>query len=328
MNREILADASPVLKEFIMYLETVKGKSEKTVSEYFLDLRMFFRFLKKERKIIAEETDFNEIPIDDVDIPFLSSVQLIDVYSFLNYLKSDRQDQSATRARKTSSIRQFFEYLSVKQRYLKENPVMALDTPKIKKSLPKYLTLEQSLELLSKVDGEFKERDYCMLVLFLNCGLRLSELVGINLSDIRSDNTLRVVGKGNKERILYLNPACLDAIDRYLKVRPVDGVKDKDALFISRLKKRIGVRAVELTVDKYLAAIGLKGQGYSTHKLRHTAATLMYQHGNVDVRVLKDILGHENLGTTQIYTHISDKQMENAVNANPLAQVKPREKKE
>lgn len=328
MNREILSTASPVLKEFIMYLETVKGKSEKTVSEYFLDLRMFFRFLKMDRKLVDSQIAFDSIPIDDVDIPFLASVQLMDVYAFLNYLKSERHDNASTRARKTSSIRQFFGYISVKQHYLKENPVVALDTPKAKKSLPKYLTLEQSLELLSKVEGENKERDYCILTIFLNCGLRLSELVGINLHDIRSDNTLRVVGKGNKERILYLNPACLDAIQRYLKVRPVDGVKDKDALFISRLKQRMGVRAVQLIVEKYFKAIGLDGQGYSTHKLRHTAATLMYQHGNVDIRVLKDILGHENLGTTQIYTHISDKQMENAVNANPLSNVHPKSKKE
>ena len=200
-----------------------------------------------------------------------------------------------------------------------------LESPKLKKSLPKYLTLEQSIELLNTIDGPNKERDYCIITLFLNCGMRLSELVGINLTDIRKDSSVvRITGKGNKERIVYLNDACKAAIQQYLAVRPREGLKDRNALFISKQRKRISPKTVQYIVKKYLAEIDLKGGGYSVHKLRHTAATLMYQHGNVDIRVLKDILGHENLGTTEIYTHLSDQQMEDAANANPLSKIKPK----
>ena len=194
--------------------------------------------------------------------------------------------------------------------------------PKKKSSLPKFLTLEQSIELLKNVDGPYKERDYCILTFFLNCGMRLSELVGININDIRSNNTLKVTGKGNKERIVYLNKACINALEKYLKVRPNSGLIDRNALFISKRKKRISPKTVQFIVYKYLSNIGLDGQGYSVHKLRHTAATLMYQYGNVDIRILKDILGHANLGTTEIYTHLSSKQIENAVSSNPLSNMK------
>lgn len=217
----------------------------------------------------------------------------------------------------------FYKFLTNQKHLMDVSPLQQLESPKQKKSLPKYLTLEQSLELLNAIDGPYKERDYCMITLFLNCGMRLSELVGLNLSDIRKDATvIRVVGKGNKERIVYLNDACKTAIQRYLAVRPHEGLRDRDALFISKQRKRISPKTVQYLVKKYLGEIDLKSGGYSVHKLRHTAATLMYQYGHVDIRVLKDILGHENLGTTEIYTHLSDKQMENAVNASPLAKVK------
>ena len=242
----------------------------------------------------------------------------------MNYLTNVRNNKPATRSRKVSSLRTFFKYLTNKTNQLDVNPVLELETPKLRSSLPKYLTFEQSIDLLTKVDGKNKERDYCILVLFLNCGLRLSELVGLNLSDVRqSSNTMRVLGKGNKERIVYLNEACQDAIRRYLAVRPHDGLIDKKALFISAQRKRISPKTVQYLVKKYLAQIDLGGPGSSVHKLRHTAATLMYQHGHVDIRVLKDF-GHENLGTTEIYTHLSDQQMEQAANANPLAHIKPR----
>ena len=197
-----------------------------------------------------------------------------------------------------------------------------MEVPKIKKSLPKYLTLEQSLELLNSIETGAPERDYCMITLFLNCGMRLSELVGINISDIQ-DNTLRLIGKGNKERIIYINQACLDAIQNYLNVRNQQpGIKDKNALFLTRNGTRIGARRVEKIVEEVLRKAGMANQGFSVHKLRHTAATLMYQHGNVDIRILKDVLGHANLGTTEIYTHISNQQMESAMNQSPLSKVK------
>ncbi len=321
MNYFDLSDLPVILRDYIIYLQTIKSRSNATVSEYFSDLRTFFRFLKLKRHIIDSDIDFEQISINDIDIDFIKSVTLTDAYEFLVFCKSDRDNTEKTRARKCSSLRSFFGYLTNKCHLLEVNPMTQLELPKSKKSLPKYLTLDQSRDLLENVDGEHKERDFCILTLFLNCGLRLSELCGLNINDIRSDNTIRVIGKGNKERIVYLNSACIDAINAYLAVRPVDGVpaEHKRALFLSRLKRRISNKTVQHIVYQNLEKIGLSGQGYSTHKLRHTAATLMYQYGNVDIRVLKDILGHENLGTTQIYTHLSNEQIKKAVEANPLA---------
>ena len=315
-------EASPVIREYLVYLQTIKGKSPKTIEEYFLDLRTFFRFLKIHRGIVPADSPFDEISISDIDLDLIRTVTLADAYEFMGYLIDDRQNNSSTRLRKASALRGFFNYICVKKHYIDEDPLKELETPKQKKSLPKYLTLEQSIQLLESVDGPHKERDYCIITLFLNCGLRLSELVGLNVSDIRPDRTARVVGKGNKERIIYLNDACINAIEAYLRVRPTDGLKDRNALFISNQKKRLSSVSVQKLVYKYLEKIGLDSQGYSCHKLRHTAATLMYQHGNVDIRVLKEILGHENLGTTEIYTHLNSEQMEDAAKSNPLAKVK------
>lgn len=322
MNPIASDECPPMLKEFLGYMQTIKGKSQTTISEYFLDLRIFFRFIKQKKGLVPSDLDFDQIDISDVTVDLIKDVNLTIIYEFLNYTLVERNNKAKTRARKVSSLRTFFKYLTDKTCQLKSNPTLELDTPKIKSSLPIYLTLEESLELLNSVDGKYKERDYCILTLFLNCGMRLSELVNININDIRPDKTIRIIGKGNKERIVYLNDACINAIEQYKKVRPVNGLKDKNAFFISRLKKRIGRQAVQLLVQKYLNISGLSGKGYSVHKLRHTAATLMYQHGHVDIRVLKDILGHKNLGTTEIYTHISNQQMLEALNLNPLSKVK------
>lgn len=326
MKKEYM-DASPALfREFFGYMETIKGKSELTVNEYFLDLRSFFRFYKLLRGYVPKDSELEEIDIMDVDAEMCSKVTLSDVYEFMNYMASVRGNKAAARSRKCSALRGFFNYLTAKKGVLKENPIKELNNPKLRSSLPKFLSLEQSFDLLSAVEGVNKERDYCILVLFLNCGMRLSELVGINYRDILGDGRLRIIGKGNKERIVYLNDACNDAIKRYMEVRPKDGVIDKDALFLSNRRQRISPKTVQWLVKKYLGEIGLGENGYSVHKLRHTAATLMYQHGDVDIRVLKDILGHENLGTTQIYTHVSDSRMQDAANANPLAKMKPPKK--
>lgn len=315
-----------IINEFLLYLGTVKNKSQNTIKEYYLDLRTFFRFLKVRRRLVDKNTEFKDISIKDVDLALVKSVTITDIYEFMNYSITDRSNSAKTRARKASSLKTFFKYHTQKSLKLDDDPTQNLETPKIPKKLPKYLSLEESLELLNSVDGDHKERDYCILTLFLNCGLRLSELTALNLNSFKSERQLIVTGKGNKERMVYLNDACVNAINDYKKVRPNDGVKDKEALFISKQYKRMSPKTVQAMVNKYLKKIGLDGAGYSVHKLRHTAATLMYQHGNVDIRVLQDILGHENLGTTEIYTHLSDKQMENAANANPLANVKPRKK--
>mgnify|MGYP000851436009 CR=1 FL=1 len=322
MKKAYLQECPPVLREYLGYTETIKGRSGNTVDEYFIDLRTFFRYIKQIRGLCPAAAGPDEnISILDVDMALIRSVTLNDVYEFMNYLKTERHNTSKTRARKTTSLRMFFRYLTDYKHVLDVNPVQNLDTPKQKKSLPQYLTLDQSMALLQSVDGEFAQRDYCMLVLFLNCGLRRAELAGINLRDIRPDHTLIVRGKGNKERILYLNEACQDAIEQYLKVRPVDGVQDKQALFLSRLKKRISLQGVHYVVKRYLHQVP-GAENLSTHKLRHTAATLMYQQGGVDIRVLKDVLGHENLGTTEIYTHLSSAQVRQAVEDNPLSHVK------
>lgn len=325
LNQSIFDEAPPIIREFLGYIGTIKGKSPKTVSEYYLDLRTFFRYIKMKRGLIPENQDFKDIKISDVDMDLIKTINLTQVFEYMNYLSTERGNGAATRSRKVSSLRSFFRYLTDKTGKLSKNPVQELETPKLKKALPKYLTLEQCLELLSKVGGKTPERDYCILTLFLNCGMRLSELVGLDLNDIHlTSATMKITGKGNKERMVYLNDACIDSIKRYMTVRPKEGLIDRQALFISGQRKRISPKTVQYLVKKYLAKIDLGGPGYSVHKLRHTAATLMYQQGHVDIRILKDILGHENLGTTEIYTHVSNEQMAEAAKANPLAKVKPR----
>lgn len=320
MGFSIKNEMSEIVQQYAMYLRNIKGLSAKTVDNYCMDLRTFFRFLKHSQGLVPKSTPFDEISVQDIGLEFIRSVTTNDIFEFMNYVADERSNMSSTRQRKSSSLKSFFNYLTVHEKLLDENPTENLTPPKSKKALPHFLSLEQSIDLLNAVDGPDQERDRCMLILFLNCGMRLSELVSINISDVlRNNNTLRILGKGNKERIVYLNKACLDAIDSYLAVRPKDGVIDRNALFLSSRKRRISPKTVQFIVKKYLAKIGLGGPGYSVHKLRHTAATLMYRYGNVDIRVLQDILGHENLGTTEIYTHTSDRQMEAAVNANPLA---------
>jgi site-specific recombinase XerD len=321
MDKEILYGAPKVIKDFLVYMETIKGKSPRTVSEYFIDLRTFFRFIKLERGLYPKDTDFELILIDDVDLALITSVNQTDIYEYLYYISRERHNSASTRSRKISSLRSFYKYYCDKLELIKENPTRNLETPKKKKTLPKYLTLEESMNFLSGIDGDYKERDFCIMTLFLNCGLRLSELVGLDIADIH-DDYIKVLGKGNKERNVYLNDACKNAIDEYLKKRGTEGIKDKKALFISRLKTRISPKTIQWIVKKDLESSGLGGKGYSTHKLRHTAATLMYQHGGVDIKVLQEVLGHENLSTTEIYTHISSKQLEKAAKSSPLSNFK------
>jgi site-specific recombinase XerD len=326
-GQNIFDEAPPIIREFLGYIGTIKGKSPKTVSEYYLDLRTLFRYIKMKRGLVPADQPFEEIDISDVDLNMIRTIDLTQVFEYMNFLSTERHNGAATRSRKVSSLRSFFRYLTDKTGKLAKNPVQELETPKLKKSLPKYLTLEQCLELLKKeltnTNEKTRERDYCILTLFLNCGIRLSELVGINLNDVHlTSSTMKITGKGNKERMVYLNDACVDAIKRYLAVRPNDGLIDRQALFISSQRKRISPKTVQYLVKKYLSQIDLGGPGYSVHKLRHTAATLMYQQGHVDIRTLKDILGHENLGTTEIYTHVSNEQMAKAAKANPLAKVR------
>ncbi len=328
MKHEILISSPPIIRDFLTYNETIKGKSAKTVDEYYLDLQTFFRYMLTARGMIDGDTPFEKIPIKDIDLDFIKTVTVSDLYAFIVYCKNERSNNPSTRARKTSTLRIFFKYLTSQLHLLEVNPAEMLESPKLKQALPKHLTLEDSIELLNSIDGNNRERDYCIILLFLNCGMRLSELCGLNLSDISSDGSMRILGKGNKERIIYLNSACIEAIKTYIAVRPKDGLTDdaRNALFISREHRRLSNKTVQHIVKKHLENAGLAGKGLSTHKLRHTAATLMYQHGNVDIRVLKDVLGHANLGTTQIYTHVSNDQVKRAIDANPLSSAKPSKK--
>lgn len=325
MRKEDIYLLPQLVISFVNYQLTVKNKSELTVLEYASDLRTFFRFLKLHKYKLSMDNELSEVEISDIDESFIKSIRISDIYAFLAFCQMNLGNSPKTRARKVSSVRMFFKFLS-SQGIIEENPAQDLDSPNVRKSLPKYLTLEQSQDLLDAIDGQFFERDYCIITFFLNCGMRLSELVGLNLTSIRPDNSVRIIGKGNKERIVYLNDACIHALNRYLQVRPRDGLNDRNALFISRQKNRISRRNVQVIVKKFLESAGINEEGYSVHKLRHTAATLMYQHGNVDVLLLKEILGHENLSTTQIYTHVANEQIKNAVASNPLATKKSKRK--
>ena len=318
-------EAPPLIRDFLVYHETIQGHSRQTVDEYYLDLRSFARYLKQARDPSLRSVPMDHIPLDDVSLELFQSVTLTDVYSYMNFLTRDKGLNAASRARKVATIRSFYKYLTNKAKLLTKNPVQDLDSPRQKKSLPKYLSLDESIDLLESVDGKNATRDFCILTLFLNCGLRISELVNLNVTDVR-DNQLRVLGKGNKERILFLNDACVKAIQDWMTDRNALTLIDQNALFVTlQNRRRISVAAVHKLVKKHLADAGLDSTQYSAHKLRHTAATLMLQNG-VDVRTLQEVLGHDHLNTTQIYTHVDNDDLRAAARANPLAGVKKRRK--
>ncbi len=321
-DKNVFSDAPPLIKKFLYHMLTIKGRSQNTINSYYIDLKLFFRFLKihyhhsdaKSQNI----KEFETIEINDIDLDFIKQITTNDVYEFLFFLSNVRHNENKTRARKISCLKSFFKYLYYTEKILKKNPVDGLDSPKIKKNLPKYLDLEESIRLLSNIQGAHKQRDFLIITLFLNCGLRLSELISLNIEDI-NNNPIKITGKGNKERQIYLNQSTLKALDEYLKIRK--NIKsNSQALFLSQNKTRISKRRVQEIVEKNLKINCLKG--YSVHKLRHTAATLMFQYGNVDVRTLQQILGHESLSTTQIYTHVSNSQVQEAFESNPLNNLK------
>ncbi|MEE0127224.1 MAG: tyrosine recombinase XerC [Clostridia bacterium] len=320
----ISRDMNPeYLNSFLDYSITILNKSPNTIKEYNYDLAMFLKFIMVHFNLTSSK-DFKDINISNLSLDVIKKIELNDIHAFLAYLTTTYHSKAATRARKVSSIRVFFNYLSQKANLIEKNPAQNLETPKIEKRMPKYLTLDDSKKLLTVTSDEErnKERDYAIITLFLNCGLRLSELVGININDISFDDAkMTVIGKGNKERTIYLNKACLQAVNSYLEVRPKIGIKPSSikALFLSERKERISKRTVQYVVDKELRRAGLDTKKYSTHKLRHTAATLMYQYGNVDIRALQELLGHESISTTEIYTHVANEQVRNAVEVNPLS---------
>ncbi len=324
------SDCPQILREFLIYHENIKGQSQLTISEYYLDLRMFLRFIRLMRSDMPVHTRLDDIDIKDIDIAFIQQIDTSDIFDFLSYLANDRTANpdaaapdygisASSRARKLSAIKSFYKYLTVRTKQLEENPVADLEYPKLRKSLPKYLTLEQSAALLQAVSGQNEKRDYAILMLFLNCGIRRSELVNLNISDVYEDR-IRVVGKGNKERFVYFGSACRKAIDAYLPERNKKVLSDNRALFGSRDNNRISVTAVHRLVKKALLQAGLDSTQFSAHKLRHTAATMMLS-GGVDVKTVQEVLGHENLNTTQIYTHIENTELKIAAEANPLSKL-------
>ncbi len=329
-----LAGLPPLVKDFANYKLTIQGCSEKTVREYLLDLRTFLRYMTATRDgEPTEGEDFAKRDISAPDAAFFASVTTGEIYDFLGYTRRERENESRSMARKLSALKSFYKYLTVNLKLFEQNPAINIETPKQKKTLPKHLSLTESEDLLTAVetdrDSHSRKRDFAILTLFLNCGMRLSELAGISLPDLDTElRSLRVMGKGAKERIIYLNDACREALADYLPERLTIPTKGDTALFLSNRHQRISVKTVQWMVGKYLKTAGLEHKHYSTHKLRHTAATLMYQTGQVDIRVLKDILGHEQLNTTQIYTHVANADMESAMEMNPLAHRKTEGKEE
>ncbi len=315
-----------LVKQYLCYITTIKNRSVRTAQAYSMDLCNFFKFYKLHKGIVRKNVGFSRVKVSDVDIDLIRKVTLLDVYEYLNFVMTKRGNSARARARKVSSIRGFFKYLTHNLKLLKENPVENLELPAIKKTLPKFLSVDESKELLettSKSEASTKYRDYCILTLFLNCGMRVSELHNISIKDYKlKEGNLKLLGKGNKERLVYINNACVDAMKNYVEKErnKLRKIVDKDALFLaSKTGKRLGVRQIQKIVENALNEAGFFGMGYSPHKLRHTAATLLYQHGKVDILVLKELLGHENVGTTEIYTHVSNKMLRNAVFKNPLA---------
>ncbi len=312
------------LNSFLDYSITILNKSPNSIKEYNYDLSMFLKYMMIHFNM-TKENDLKNIDISNFDINILKKIKLDDIHAFVSFLAVNLKAKPATRARKISTIRIFFKYLTSKLHLLNENPSQDLETPKLERRMPKYLSLDEShklLDIASNEDNRNHERDYAITTLFLNCGLRLSELVGININDIDfSECKMNVIGKGNKERTIYLNRACMRSLSEYLNIRPKQNIKydSKNALFLSERKERISRRTVQQIIEKELRNSGLDTKKYSVHKLRHTAATLMYQYGNVDIRALQELLGHESISTTEIYTHVSNDQVRNAVENNPLS---------
>lgn len=313
-----------ILEDYLDYMETIKGTSSNTVKEYYFDLRTFLRFLKIRYKLVESTLPFDEIEIDDIKIDLIRQVDIQDLFAYISYADKKRSNGNSTRARKVASIRSFFKYLHSKVNLIETNPALNLEFPKTDIRHPVYLSLAQAENLLKTVltnpNELYRNRDYAIVMLFLNCGLRLAELTSIDIDKISADDSLTVIGKGNKERTIFLNEGCVQAIEDYMKLRPL--VPGEKALFLSIRKTRISNRAIQHMIDKYLEKSGLDTDVYSTHKLRHTAATLMYKYGNVDIRALQEILGHESVATTQIYTHIDNERLREAVKSNPLSKKK------
>lgn len=301
--------------DFVSYLKNIKEQSPNTIINYTYDLTLLFKYLVGRDQNVE---NYDNVEIGFVDDNFIRSITLSDLYDFLNYVEVDRNNSAYAKTRKVATLKSFFKFLNIKIKIINENPTLELETPKIKKRLPVYLTLDQSKKVLESMNKgkKYYSRDYCIFVLFLNCGMRLSELCNIKLKDIKED-TITIIGKGDKERTVYLNEECIKAINNYLKDRKELNNYD-EYLFLSKRKTKITARAVEDLVKKHIENAGFRDKKYTPHKLRHSAATMYLKEG-VDIRFIQEILGHENISTTEIYTHVDDEELRRIVNNSPLS---------
>lgn len=319
-----------ILDDYLNYMRAARGRSDGTVKEYFYDIRQFLRYMRVRKEGLAVES-LDEVDIDSVDADLLRKIEKSDIYAYISYLDRERKNNSRTKFRKISSVRSFFDYLTYKVDILEKNPTENIDMPKMEKSLPVYLTLEESIRLLRSIQNFkqkniFRLRDYAIAMLFLNCGLRLNELASLNVNDLNKDRTLRIIGKGSKERLVYLNDNVERSIDAYLFARKAEGLADVEPLFLSMRRTRMSNRSIQHMLEKHLKNAGFDTRKYTVHKLRHTAATLMYQFGDEDLKSLQEILGHESISTTQIYTHVNLEDIRHTMNQNPLANIEDVEK--
>jgi site-specific recombinase XerD len=327
MKQKYKDDCPEYLEHFLTYMKVIQDRADRTEEAYYIDLRTFLRYLKVKNHLCNPQIEWGDIQIKDTPFELIKNLTLYDAHQYLYFLKEERNNSTATRARKTSALKRFYNYLYHQAHLISENPLDDLESPRIKNKQPRFLTLQESLQMLKNIDSKHRERDYCIICLFLNCGMRLSELVGLNLIDYSAENkTLRLFGKGRKERIVYLNNACMNALNEYLVIRNAEPTNET-ALFLSARKTRITRRRVQQIVEEMLERAGLSNLGITTHKLRHTAATLMYQHGGVDTLVLRDVLGHKSIATTEIYTHLGNENLKNAAESSPLANVDMSKKK-
>lgn len=313
-------DNPQILDDYLNYLKTIRGLSPKTIHEYRYDLMRFLHFtVRRKNSTHFRDLPLEAVPLDEVDEEWLSHISFDDLLAFLADSDDAEGLSASRRARLSSALRSFFKYLVSVRESFEKNPAEKLTSPKRKKRHPVYLTLEEAVTLLKTAAQEpnrfFRARDVAILMTFLTTGLRLSELCGLNLNSIR-EGQIHVIGKGNKERMIYITDSCAVSIEHYRAVRPI--VPNEDALFLSSRHQRISPRAVQHRIEQLLQKAGFDTRLYTTHKLRHTAATLLYREG-VDIRTLQRILGHESLATTQIYTHVDDAQAKQAVEKNPLA---------
>lgn len=306
--------------KYLQFLSIEKNAAPGTIFNYAISIRTFLRWVKSLDMGTAVPETFNEISVQDMTVESISSLTTSDIYDFLAFCKMERSCGARSRSTKLAAIRSLYDYLRKRDStgLVTSNPGTDISVPK-KKTLPVFLTVNESKQLLDAVSGRFASRDYCILLWFLSCGMRLSELVAINLQDVK-DDTLRLHGKGRKERIVHLNKPCLAALENYLidrsKYLESHETADKEALFLSMnasVAKRLSGRRVEQIVDKYVLAAGLEGNGFSAHKLRHTAATIMYRDAGAGVLEIQEILGHENVQTTTIYTHTSGQLVKSAL---------------